>query len=448
MELKSLLSSVRLAVFTATASKTTKRKLFEILHLNPLTTCVIEKDPNKDNIRYAVKYLENDLSLQDTFHSLIEEVKNQSVETERTLIFCRTRKQCSLIFRAFTAALGNAIYNGKTVPRNRMVEMYHAGTPDSVKDHILSNITSINGHIRILICTIAFGMGVNCQYITRIIHFGGSKCIESYIQECGRAGRKGQSSTCILYYNGLLMKYSGDDMKNYACSKLCRRKEISSVFPTSKNSFSVAGCKCCDICSVACQCGEKNCLRHLYEPSKSVTKQRNVSKESKKLLAEKLESYRLSLLPADLENVKPVSFPTVFLEFGHSQINQVLENCHLLFSFTDIKKYVEIWRNVYANNVLVALHEVFKDFPLEVSNLKLTMDDEHEIIDTDWAEIRDDTSMAFDFDNSTLLENTNTTVDDMNTSHVSGDMNTSTLIESIAVESSNLMQCQFVVEAE
>ena len=76
------------------------------------------------------------------------------------------------------------------------------------------------------------------------------------------------------------------------------------------------------------------------------------------------------------------------------------------------------------------------------------MDDEHEIIDTDWAEIRDDTSMAFDFDNSTLLENTNTTVDDMNTSHVSGDMNTSTLIESIAVESSSLMQCQFVVEAE
>ena len=176
MELKSLLPSIRLAVFTATASKTTKRKLFEILHLNQLTTCVIEKDPHKDNIRYAVQYLENDLSLQDTFHSLIEEVKNQSVETEGTLIFCRTRKQCSLIFSTFTAAFGNAIYNGKTVPRNRMVEMYHAGTPNSVNDHILSIITIINSHICILICilmcTIAFGMGVNCQYITHIIHFG------------------------------------------------------------------------------------------------------------------------------------------------------------------------------------------------------------------------------------------------------------------------------------
>ena len=131
------------------------------------------------------------------------------------------------------------------------------------------------------------------------------------------------------------MKYSGDDMSNYACSKLCRRKEISSVFPTSKNSFSVAGCKCCDICSVTCQCGKKNCFRHLYEPSKSVTqphssKQRNVSKESKKLLAEKLESYRFFLLPADFENVKPVSFPKVFLEFGHSQSQKIAMSCSVL----------------------------------------------------------------------------------------------------------------------
>ena len=52
MELRSLLTSARLAVFTAAASKTTKRKLFEILQLNQLTTFVLEKDPNKDNLWY------------------------------------------------------------------------------------------------------------------------------------------------------------------------------------------------------------------------------------------------------------------------------------------------------------------------------------------------------------------------------------------------------------
>ena len=87
--------------------------------------------------------------------------------------------------------------------------------------------------------------------------------------------------------------------------------------------------------AVTCQCGKKNCLRHLYEPSKSVTqphssKQRNVSKESKKLLAEKHESYRFFLLPADFENVKPVSFPKVFLEFGHSQSQKIAMSCSVL----------------------------------------------------------------------------------------------------------------------
>ena len=325
-----------------------------------------------------------------------------------------------------------------------MVEMYHAGTPDSVKNHILSDITSADGYIRILICTIAFGMGVNCQDITRIIHFGGSKCIESYLQECGRAGRKGQLSTCILYYNGLLMKYSADDMKNYAASKICRRKEISSVFPHSKTDFTISGCKCCDICAITCQCKESSCLRHLCDPSKTVnhpnpSRERQVSKESKKALHEKLESYRQSLIPANLDNVKPVSFPTMFLEFGHVQIRQVLDNCHLLFDFQDIKRYIEIWRNVYANNILVALHEVFNDFPLNVSELRLIMDEENKIVNMDWVEIRDD-SLMMDFQNSVLLENADMTIDDMDTSQLTEDeKDTSAVLETIAMESSNAM---------
>ena len=52
MELRSLLTSARLAVSAATASKTTKKKLFGILQLNQLTTFVLEKDPNKDNLQY------------------------------------------------------------------------------------------------------------------------------------------------------------------------------------------------------------------------------------------------------------------------------------------------------------------------------------------------------------------------------------------------------------
>ena len=55
-----------------------------------------------------------------------------------------------------------------------LVEMFHAGTPENVKYHISEQLTNTNGHIIVLICTMAFGMGVDCQYITKKIHYGGS----------------------------------------------------------------------------------------------------------------------------------------------------------------------------------------------------------------------------------------------------------------------------------
>ena len=100
--------------------------------------------------------------------------------------------------------MGNKLFQERKSPRNRIVEMYHAGTPETVKDHILQNMAKNDGHLRVLISTIAFGMGVNCRHVRRIVHFGPSKSIEMYVQECGRAGRDNLPSTCILLYNGLL----------------------------------------------------------------------------------------------------------------------------------------------------------------------------------------------------------------------------------------------------
>ena len=102
---------------------------------------MIEKNPNKDNIRYAVRYVDNDWSFHDIFHNLISEMKKEGVETEGTLIFCKTRKQCSLVYRTFAVSLGKYLYlGGKEAPRNSIVEMFHAGTPD------LATMTSKNGH--------------------------------------------------------------------------------------------------------------------------------------------------------------------------------------------------------------------------------------------------------------------------------------------------------------
>ena len=64
----------------------------------------------------------------------------------------------------FELNLKEHFYHGdSTNPQNRIIEMYHAGTPDSVKHHIVSDLENKEGHIRILISTLAFGMGVDCK---------------------------------------------------------------------------------------------------------------------------------------------------------------------------------------------------------------------------------------------------------------------------------------------
>ena len=65
-------------------------------------------------------------------------------------------------------------------------------TACDVKDDILLNFGDLGGHLRILICTSAFGMGVDCKGVERVYHWGAPDDIEHYLQEIGRAGRDGR----------------------------------------------------------------------------------------------------------------------------------------------------------------------------------------------------------------------------------------------------------------
>ncbi|KAL9977247.1 hypothetical protein ACROYT_G014629 [Oculina patagonica] len=102
------------------------------------------------------------------------------------------------------AASEKIVHNENVDDLALVIEMYHAGTATQVKQQILRNMSSDAGHIRVLISTVAFGMGVNCKRVRRVIHFGPSKSVEMYVQECGRAGRNGLPSTCVLLHNVMI----------------------------------------------------------------------------------------------------------------------------------------------------------------------------------------------------------------------------------------------------
>ena len=129
----------------------------------------IEKSPNRPNLMFNLTYLDKDIPYECLFSRLIGDVKKHGVSTDRTLIYCQTRKQCSVLFRLIQISLGDNMYYDKCKPRNRIVEMYHAGTPSSVKEHVTQLISEDCGHLRIFIATVAFGMEVNCKEVRRTI---------------------------------------------------------------------------------------------------------------------------------------------------------------------------------------------------------------------------------------------------------------------------------------
>jgi ATP-dependent DNA helicase RecQ len=74
---------------------------------------------------------------------------------------------------------------------------YHAGMDkddrDAVQDAFMASGTMI------VVATIAFGMGVDKADIRYVYHYNLPKCLESYTQEIGRAGRDGETSICELF---------------------------------------------------------------------------------------------------------------------------------------------------------------------------------------------------------------------------------------------------------
>ena len=110
-ELRSLLDSLlKFAVFTTTASKSTKANLLTVHNMKLLSTHMIEKSRLKDNLTFDVFYINNDINLEDIFDNVIREIKFSGDKTEHTIIFLQDKKPTCTIMSNVHATTGENFF--------------------------------------------------------------------------------------------------------------------------------------------------------------------------------------------------------------------------------------------------------------------------------------------------------------------------------------------------
>ena len=256
--LRSNYPDVPILAMTATAPSKIREDVINQLGMK--NTIFFHSSYNRPNLFLEVRNKNNYSNVIENIANFITKNYNESCG----IIYCSSRKSCEEISKE----LKNKY--------NINCDFYHGQMSDKRRNEVQEKWK--NDIIKVIVATIAFGMGINKQDVRFIIHYSMPKNFETYYQEIGRAGRDGKYSKCILYYNGgdrktcefLLAKTNLNNKEmtenlrkitqicdfceeNFECRRLIALKYFDEKF--DRNNCN----KMCDNCKKNLKCEIRNC---------------------------------------------------------------------------------------------------------------------------------------------------------------------------------------------
>ena len=137
---------------------------------------------------------------------------------------------------------------------NRMIEQYSSSYTDEDAEMILGRVTSNDPKLRLIITTIALGMGVDMKDVVNIFHWGVPDNVLQYWQEIGRGGRSGKPATAVLFAYGPSMRNIQKSMKDMIGEvkeqKCVRRAVLSRLRLVEDGTVDLPlNPRCCSVCS-------------------------------------------------------------------------------------------------------------------------------------------------------------------------------------------------------